>query len=103
MERKLYEVQWNMRSGYWPEPLTAGELVQMDPETAATLNRCSAGVLVEWTPPVAPPPEPAPATAPEKPAETRGHDDGSELPEHVKRGPGRPPKAKAPDSPWRNR
>lgn len=85
MERKLYEVKWNIRSGYWPEPLTVGQLIQMPPETAAALNRCSPGVLVEWTPP-------KPASGPTTVA--AGPDD--DLPIHVKRGPGRPPKAAAP-------
>jgi len=88
MVRKFYQVKWNLKSGYWHEPLTAGEVLQLPPDVAEALNRCSPGVLVEFDPrppvqvsaPAAPEHRSAPVFAPRTADPV------------VERGPGRPPK-----------
>ena len=101
MHKEFYQVAHDLRSGYWPEPLTAGEIVQMAPETADLLDRCSPGVLNPWTPPppiVAAPAPPIAASAPETDSKALDDDLPDHVPAPVKRGPGRPAKAAAPIS-----
>lgn len=56
----FYKAQWDYRSALWPEPIKAGQILDLTDEQAAMLNRDSAGVVkpIELVEKTEPTPEP---------------------------------------------